>query len=268
MKGTLLAITTANQFDYTKRCLESISDTDKEEVDIIIVDDASTDETVNYAEKACKLVIKKDKPLGLTNSWNLAYQFFKKNNYKNLILSNNDVLIPEGSIIKLIDALENNIIVAPLSNSTGVKLYPKQNVDKYYNFSLDANDHSNFEKIQQQIDEQSDGKVIYSEIVNGYFFGVNELIKDYEYDTNLLFNPTNINIGNEDELFGRVKEQKAIITSVFVFHFKGISFKDFILEDNSILSRNLNWKEAKKYQKHFLFRIFIKIKYKLLKIFN
>ena len=89
MDKTLLAITTFNQLKYTEICRSSIPEID--DLDVLFIDDKSTDNTVEHLKSKNAAVIEKNKGAGLTDSWNLAYRIFKEKNYHSLIISNNDV---------------------------------------------------------------------------------------------------------------------------------------------------------------------------------
>ena len=103
MSKILLVITTYNQSKYTKLCFDSLEKLD-DNFDVLVVDDYSTDDTLEICREYNHEVITKDEPLGLTDSWNKGYYEFKNrwfvnesgmdDNYDFLILANNDILIP------------------------------------------------------------------------------------------------------------------------------------------------------------------------------
>ena len=105
MSKTLLVITTYNESEYTKLCFDSLKKLD-DEIDILVIDDYSTDNTVDLCKEYGYEVITKDDGMGLTHSWNLGYQEFKENKYDYLILANNDILIPRGAISELNESFE------------------------------------------------------------------------------------------------------------------------------------------------------------------
>lgn len=265
-KETLLAITTANQAAYTIMCLDSISSKERRLCDILLVDDASTDNTIDLVKGRVEHIITKDYAKGLTDSWNQAYRFFKKNNYKNIIISNNDVLYPENSLNSLIRKLDTYTVVAPLSNSKGVEFYPQQNINSCYRIHCDDNLPENRHKIQSLISESvQNEEVILTEKLNGYIFGFNRSIIDFEYSKEVLFDPKNVNVGNEDELWNRLSIPLMIDRRSFVFHFKGVSFNDYELKDKSLLDRNLKWTEANKFKNNRLYKTYMRLKYKVKK---
>ena len=76
----LFVITTWNQSEYTKICLDSLKLID-EKCDILVIDDASTDNTIDLCNTYDIEVISKKEGMGLTDSWNKSYRYFVDNNY-------------------------------------------------------------------------------------------------------------------------------------------------------------------------------------------
>lgn len=246
MKNILFVITTANQCNYTKQCIESLFSANVSLMDVLIIDDASEDDTIKYCKSKNIKFIAKEKPLGLTHSWNLAYKYFKEHHYDYLFLSNNDILIPRGAIEQMVTALAKGfLIVGPLSNSKGVPFNPSQDVSSKVALTFDDNDPENYVKIQQMLDVIQP-EYDYTALLNGYIFGLSRKIIQYEFSTDILFNPKNINIANEDELCERIEDTslKAICNRSFIFHYKGVSFRSFNNGDIYKLERNLTWKEV------------------------
>lgn len=245
-KNTLLVFTTANQLEYTTKCYDSFIYHKPESIDVLIVDDASNDGTVEYARKQGIRLIDKPKPLGLTDSWNKAYQVFKSEGYKNLILANNDLLIPPGAVESVIQGLDDFAIVGALSSKKGVHHQPLQAVDHYFDLNDlnpdDPNTYLEISKHVRNIEKEKD----YAELshLNGFFFGFNRDVIKYELEGEKLFDPKYVNVRNEDYLCQIVKEKKAVSLNSFIYHFKGVSFKDFHLSGGYRLERNLTWSEA------------------------
>ena len=64
-----------------------------------------------------------------------------------------------------------------------------------------------------------------------------EEINEQEYDKNHLFDPTCINIGNEDELSERLTIKPVVVKTAFVFHYKAVTLKPDYEGDRNDLSR-------------------------------
>ncbi|MBI4945019.1 MAG: glycosyltransferase family 2 protein [Bacteroidetes bacterium] len=262
---TLLVITTANQVEYTKWAVESIRNCALQNVDLLVVDDCSIDGTVQYCNEQKIPVYTKTKPLGLTNSWNVGYKYFKENNYQNLILANNDILVPQGAIENLLECLEKDILVGVMSSLKGVTFDPIQALKSNHTISIDDENPDNYQKIQDHLNNlKSESKTKIEKTINGFFFGLNRSVSKYELPDGNLFDPLNINVGNESELCERIKEEKVFCLLSFVFHYKGISFGDHKIDKNYDYGRNLTWADAKMLKKSILKQYWYRFKKKIL----
>lgn len=264
---TLLAFTTANQLEYNIKGLRSIYDNKPDCIDVVVYDDASNDGTIDWCRDNNISIVTKEKALGLTHSWNLAYLKFKKENYKHLMFSNSDIIVPRNALEKILDQNNEYIIVSPLSTKKGVGHQPKQDVRNFYDLPVDEYNFINTDTIQEYIDNnhlpQKSKEVDY---INGFFFSVNRNIIKYEYSEKELFHPGNQNVGNEHELCERVSDKIAIVTNSYIFHFKGVSLEVTNLDNQSYeynIYRDLNWQQAEKIKKSPFKKFLFKVRYKL-----
>lgn len=264
----LLAITTANQLEYTIKIISSLSNSKPDYVDVVIFDDASSDGTIEWCKENNIEIVSKPESKGLTHSWNLAYKKFKDDGYNHLILSNNDLIIPKNSIENLINLNKTYTIVGPLSTKKGVGDQPLQNVREYYNFSTDEYNYTNTLEVQEHINSANlNPSFKVSQLLNGFIFSLNRTIISYELNDGNIFDPKNINVGNETELCNRVSENEtlAIALNAYIFHFKGVSFQDINFDNQSIefnIYRDLNWQEAQLLKKSPIKRFLFKLKRK------
>jgi len=245
-KPVLIAVTTANQLAYTAKALASLRAAQlRVPHEVVLFDDASEDETVNYVRQLGYRVITKAEPKGLTDSWNRAYHFFKAGDYSALLLTNNDVLFPNGAVEAMVKALRHYPIVGPMSTCRGVGHQPLQAVDKHYRLAVDESDPKNLQRVQQKVDEcpwvNETAEVPY---VNGFCFALAHEVVWYERADGNLFDPALTNVGNEDELQHRLPLKKAIALKSFVYHFKGASFASYRWGSRLLLDRNLKWNAA------------------------
>lgn len=264
---TLLAFTTANQLEYNIKGLKSIIENKPDYIDVVVYDDASIDGTVEWCRDNNIPIVTKEKALGLTHSWNLAYKKFKKENYKYLMFSNSDIIVPKKSLEAILSKNQNYIIVSPLSTKIGVGHQPKQDVRNFYKLPFDEYNYLNTNEIQEYINKnQLTTTSVEVDYINGFFFSVNRDIIDYEYSEDELFYPGNQNVGNEHELCQRVTKPIAIVTNAYIFHFKGISLEVTNLDNQSYeynIYRDLNWQQAEKIKKSNWRKFWFKVKYKL-----
>lgn len=264
---TLLAFTTANQLEYNIKGLNSILQNKPDNIDVVVYDDASNDGTVDWCKDNNITIITKEKAMGLTHSWNLAYQKFKSENYKFLMFSNSDIIVPKNALEEIQTQNEKFIIASPLSTLKGVGHQPKQDIQQFHQISLDEYEYKNTEDIQKMIFENKlDKESQEVDYINGFFFSVNRDIINYEYSKTELFHPDNHNVGNEHELCERVTEPIAIVTNAYIFHFKGVSLEITNLDNQSYeynIYRDLNWQEAEKIKANPWRKTWFKIKYRL-----
>lgn len=217
MKKTLLAITTYNQLKYTKLAEASIPKIDG--MDVVFVDDKSTDNTVSYLHSKGRAVIEKPKGAGLTDSWNIAYRKFKKESYDGLIISNNDVLFNK-TLVNLVNGLSNHEIVVPLTSRRGDACSRERQDVKTYYPRFRYEDHPESHKTELHKLNIMEYKPI--TWMHGFCFGLNRKIIECELDENHLFNPKNINCHQEGEFYPRITKKgfkSRVCLSCFVFHY-------------------------------------------------
>lgn len=215
---TLIAITTYNQIQFTVRCLYSIL---RAEVcaDVVVFDDASTDGTDTIPGYK---VITKPEGRGLTDSWNMAYRYFKNNGYEYFFLFNNDIIVPKGAIENMTAVLKDHAIVVPLTSKRGARGF--QNVNSYH-VVPNPEKPENYQKVQ---DSLFDKNPVPLKSFNGFAFAMNRNIIRYELPDGNLFDPANINVGNEDDLNARIVKaggKAALCTKAFIYHFKDSTFR-------------------------------------------
>lgn len=218
----LLIITTYNQLKYTTEFFANWKNDSN--IDIIFIDDTSTDGTINWLQKNNLTYITKNKPKGLTDSWNIGYSIFKKENYDFLIISNNDVLIPINSIESLIKNIVNKQIISPITTKLGAgHNWKYQSFENYWkDFKIDHKKSVNYQKVQDAINNK--GNVLEMDHFNGFFFLMSRAIIKSEFNSNNLFNPANVNVHQESDLESRLINKPLLDTSSFVYHYKGVSF--------------------------------------------
>lgn len=233
---TLLAVTTYNQLKYTKQAESSIPNI--EGMDIVFIDDASTDNTIEYLKSKKREIITKTNGQGLTHSWNIAYQKFKNELYDGLIISNNDVLF-NYTLKNVVNGLSKYEIVVPLTSRRGSgSSEARQDIKNYYpNF----NNQDDPVKHKQELSKLTinDFKVI--TWMHGFCFGINRNIIKCQIDEEHLFKPTNINCHQEGEFYPRIIQRgykSRVCLSSFIFHYtsKSLPYKG---EINGIDSRNV-----------------------------
>jgi len=128
---TSIIILTFNQIRFTKECLESVYQHTKIPFELILVDNGSTDGTREYLTEFARThhnvkLILNDKNLGFAAGNN---QGIRDAQGSYILLLNNDVVVTEGWLERLISHLEQSLdigMVGPMSNAvSGAQLVEK-----------------------------------------------------------------------------------------------------------------------------------------------
>ena len=125
-----------NQAKITRRCLESVVNKTEAGCHIILIDNASNDETSKYLEDFTNAA--GDKVVLLKNKTNLGFlkaanQGLTKSTAKFTCLLNNDTVVTRGWLRELMSVAESNPrlgILNPSSTTLGQKV-PLKDIDKY-----------------------------------------------------------------------------------------------------------------------------------------
>ena len=115
---TSIVIVTWNQFAYTKECIDSILTRTDESIELIFVDNGSTDGTPDYLDSVPNArVIRNSENRGFGPAVNQGLAICEG---KQIVLLNNDCVVSTGWLHQLLEALhddDRNGIVGPVSNN-------------------------------------------------------------------------------------------------------------------------------------------------------
>lgn len=228
LKKIMIAVTSANNIEITEACLKTIPRGPR----VVVYDDASTEPIEQLCSELKVELKKEDKPRGLTNLWNKAYADFLKSGLKYILITNNDVIFPKGSIEEMIKVFneQDTVILGPLTNKPGTGV--NQRIGNYLcNVSLDINDPANTQILQDMLMASMTSKFILTNYINGFCFMVGNSVSKYRFNAISLFPPQKINIGNEDWLCNQIRKMSGHIPGVkfvicltsFVFHYKALT---------------------------------------------
>ena len=260
MGKLLFVITTYNQSEYTKICLDSLKLID-EKCDILVIDDASTDNTIDLCNTYDIEVISKKEGMGLTDSWNKSYRYFVDNNYSYFIIANNDIIVPNGALSELKNTLDKwpSSLVVPLSTKKGAGHNTNQIIDNWWGKQVEYENPNHVNEIQNMILKQKEKlkssnnlymlDPIRQKMFNGFFFMMNKKICEYEREDGNLFNPEFLMTKNEDEFnWANLipnNDFSILCKTAFIYHFKGVSTYD-VVEDYMAKSNNKDWIKNRK----------------------
>src|SRR4051812_33695377 len=117
MNKTSIIILTCNQLHITHMCLESIRCYTDEPYELIVVDNGSTDETVNYLKSQADVkVILNDKNLGFAKGCNQGMEVATGDT---LLFLNNDTIVTSNWLTTMLQVLykdEDIGVVGPVTN--------------------------------------------------------------------------------------------------------------------------------------------------------
>ena len=254
----LIALTTYNQSDITRACLDSIKMI-SDDHDVLIVDDASTDDTIELCKEYNVNCIVKDVGKGLTDSWNRAYRYFKESDYEYFVIANNDILVPDLALTEMADVLDKwpCSLVVPMSTEMGSGHNQEQVIDKWYGSQDSYKESKNYNAAQDYIMNYKQSEIesnnlykfdpIRMKMFNGFFFMMSKTICQYERQDGNLFNPNFINVKNEDEFnWGNLipnNDYAMLCKTAFIFHYKGVSFTKAGIKYNNNLKEHLEQRE-------------------------
>lgn len=115
-----VCIPTYNGEIYIKKTMESILDQTYRNIEIIIVDDGSTDKTLEiistYNDSRIK-IIKNEKNLGMVNNWNKCFEYV---NGEYILFLFQDDIISKDAVERKVSILDNNSDVVMVCSATSV----------------------------------------------------------------------------------------------------------------------------------------------------
>lgn len=111
----LIIIVTFNKKRYVVDLLNSLKEIDYKNYDVVVVDNASTDGTVDYIEKhfPCLYVIRNSENNGGSGGFNTGLSYaFQRDIYKYYWLLDNDVVVSKDALRMLVKTLDENSDIA------------------------------------------------------------------------------------------------------------------------------------------------------------
>jgi len=229
----LLALTTAGRLHFLRDAITTLRDP----IDVLVVDDGGPPEVgiESFCKKKKLHFITKSKPRGLTHSWNIAYRFFRDNNYDACILSNDDVRFSKGFSLDLLQGTKKFNVVCPVSNAPTrtYKDFPDQWLFRYVDIKP-SRKAPNRDAIQQRLQKKF-GKHPYKRIrfFNGFCFAFGKSIHRFAVSERDLFNGQ-LNMKNEILLRRRIDQRggtMGLCLTSYVFHWKRGTFKELGFRD-------------------------------------
>jgi hypothetical protein len=218
-------------WNITQMMLVSLAST-HDDFDIILVDDHSDFDIPGIAEIWGVDVLRwgnvRDGPMGLTHTWNLVWQYALDRGYKNLIIANNDILIPDGTIDKLTRSLSsgNWDVLIPTVSARGSVYHHHTLNQKFEGVKKWSDQPLHYQNVADSLSANYPASISRTNKINGYMMTFRvEALRHYQFNSSSaeLFDPQFRNTKNEDDLFKRINGSlnTGVHDTAFVFHVKG-----------------------------------------------
>ena len=252
MKASII-IPVHNCVEYTKKCIESIrQNANSDDYEIIVINNASNDETEGYLKSLGVIVINNKENVGVAKAWNQGIRTAKG---EFLFIINNDIIVCKNFIENMINFYEKE-------KNTGIASPGTKEGELNYDFEIYS---ENFIKKMKNVKEKG-------------FCGWFMVIKRDRFEKVGLFSEEyNIGIGEDTDFYFRLKKlgyESYITGAAFIHHFGSKTIKEIknkigdyfekenikklkekwnISEKNYIIRKLINFK---KFIKNLYFKIF------------
>jgi len=224
---TSIIIVTHNQLAYTDLCISSIVAKTDEPYELIFVDNASTDGTLEYLRSiAGARVISNQENRGFAPAVNQGIQIARG---KQILLLNNDTIVTTGWLEGLLESLYDRTdtgLVGPVSNNVS----GPQQIPVYYSELTSLDGFAWDLRLNRQLTE--------TDRLVGFCILFRRSVID---DIGLLDERFKVGCFEDDDFCRRAitRGYKALIAShVFVHHFGSVTFKGSGTDMGAILERN------------------------------
>ncbi|MBC7320847.1 methyltransferase domain-containing protein, partial [bacterium] len=234
---TSIIVLTLNNLEYTKKCIESIREYTPEPYELIVVDNGSTDGTIEYLESQSDIkLVKNPTNVGFAMGNNIGMKL-AKGDY--IVILNNDTVVTQGWLARLIACAKTDPsigIVGPRSNYVaGIQLVK----DVPY-----GNDMTAMQEFARQWSLENSGR--YEETVR--VIGFCMLVKREVIERIGGFDPLYENGNFEDDDFCiraiRAGFKIKIAHDVFIHHFGSKTFASEKINYTSAMLKN--WERFKR----------------------
>ncbi len=155
-----------NKSKYVTECIQSVLESTFSNFDLIVVDNASTDDSVKCIRERYEgklTLLENAENLGGSGGFNTGIGYAMERGYEYIWCLDNDVLVDENALGALYDFLEKN----PQAGMAGSKVYHMEEPDYVQQFGIDV-DFEHFcceAKYYNRLEDGSMPEVVYSDAV-------------------------------------------------------------------------------------------------------
>lgn len=226
-----IIVLTCNQLEYTKKCLNSVRIYTDVPYEIIVVDNGSTDGTVDYLERQNDItLVKNDKNLGFAKGCNQGIKISKG---EFIVLLNNDTIVTKNWLRNMVDFMnthEDAGIIGPVTN----------NVSGMQKIHIDLNTIDDIHKFAGKYNSNS---LKYKKTLRlvGFCMMIRRQLLD---EIGLL--DENFGIGNfedDDICIRTILNGKSLymLESTFIYHYGSVTFRGNNLNYKKIMEDNMKY---------------------------
>lgn len=166
MKKIAAVICNYNKKEYAAECIQSVMESVFTDLDILVVDNASSDGSAEYIRERftdrVKLFVNEEN-LGGSGGFNTGIRYALEQGYEYVWCLDNDVLVDENAVGKLYAFMESH----PEVGMTGSKVYHMENPDYVQQFGIDIiwDEYCCEAKYHGRLEDGTMPDVVYSDAV-------------------------------------------------------------------------------------------------------
>jgi GT2 family glycosyltransferase/Flp pilus assembly protein TadD len=236
---TSIVILTFNQIDYTQKCIESVLKHTKEHFELIIVDNGSSDGTVEYLQSEFKDLRPEIQTKIIQNTRNLGFAAGNnqgiaaaKGDY--VLLLNNDVVVTRGWLQRLLSCAEQEPQTGIVGPQTNCVAGPQRVADVSY----DLTSLAGLEQFAKQFGQKNNGQTSAQWRIVGFCMLIKRKVIEKIGGLDTIYGLGNF---EDDDFCIRAKLagfKAQIAQDCFVHHFGGKTFNGARIDYQESLNKN------------------------------
>jgi GT2 family glycosyltransferase/Flp pilus assembly protein TadD len=238
-KLTSIVILTHNQIEYTRKCLASVFKHTPESYELIIVDNGSTDGTIEYLESAVRNQTSDIRVRILRNNNNLGFaagnnQGMAAAQGDYILLLNNDVVVTNGWLDRLISCAEKDPAIGLVGPRSNYVAGPQRVAEVSY----DLNSLTGLNQFAEEFIRQNKGQSQNQWRIVGFCMLIKRQVVEKIGGLDVRYGPGNF---EDDDFCIRAKLagfKAQIAEDCFVHHFGGKTFSGAKMDYQASLNKN------------------------------
>lgn len=216
MKRVLVGVVTYNRYELLKRCIKYIYNQKYKFYELLVVDNGSSDETINYLKNNSIHHIK-NKKSGSAKGWHTIIDYAIKNQYDLVWLMDDDGYPDNNALLNLINKFDYNnysclssLVVRENSHNDLVFPIPKTDKDQKPIFQIKNNKYNTVKECKKY---SNNGLINFVHLFNGALINLNTVKKIGNINLSLYHH------GSEIDYYYRLSEMGNMFTCCDALHF-------------------------------------------------